>query len=85
MASKQDICKKIESVLPEAGKCGIDFQVEYDTKNHAWAVDLQDGNQHLRTFLEEIDAEDCLGKDRCLPLSLQISQLKHNLELYHNS
>lgn len=85
MASKEDICKKIESILPQAGKCGIDFQVEYDNENHAWSVDLQDDKQHLKTFVEDVEAEDCLGKDRCVPLSLQIGQLKRNLGLYHQS
>jgi len=85
MASKEDVCKKIESIIPEAGKCGVDFQVAYDQDNHAWTVDLKDGNQHLKTFVEDVEAEDCLGKERCIPLSLQIGQLKHNLELYHNS
>ena len=85
MASKEDICRKIETIIPQAGKCGIDFLVEYDDTNHAWSVDLKDGRQHLRTFVDDGEAEDCLGKDRCIPLSLQIGQLKHNLELYHDS
>lgn len=40
MASKEDICRKIEKIIPEAGKCGIDFKVDYDKANHCWAVDL---------------------------------------------
>ena len=85
MASKEDICKKIESVLPQAGRCGIDYQVEYDTDAHAWAVDLKDDRQHLRTFIQDVEAQDCLDKDRRIPLSLQNGQLKHNLELFHSS
>lgn len=82
MATKEDICRKIEEVIPEAGKCNIDFRVDYDDEMQAWAVDLQDGNQHLKTFIEDIEAENCLDKDKCLSLGLQIGQLKQNLKLY---
>ena len=85
MASKEDVCRKIESIIPQAGKCGIDFLVEYDKANHAWAVDMKDGDHHLKTFVEDVEAEECLDKDRCIPLSLQIGQLKNNLKLYHQS
>ena len=85
MASKKDICRKIEELIPEAGRCGIDFQVEYDDANHCWSVDLQEGDHHMRTFVEEFEAEDCLGKEKCIPLGLQIGQLKDNLKLYHDA
>ncbi|BDD86455.1 hypothetical protein [Desulfofustis limnaeus] len=85
MASKNDICRKIESIMPEAGACDRDFTVEYDERNHAWSVDLHRGDIHLKTFVEENEAETCLNKDRCLPLGLQIGQLKRNLELYRQS
>lgn len=83
MASREDICRKIEKIMPEAGRCGIDFNVEYDKGNHCWAVDLQESGHHLKTFIEEFEAEDCLNKDRCIPVGVQIGQLKENLKLYH--
>lgn len=84
MMNKKQICRKIEEVIPEAGKCDVDFHVEYDEKNKAWVVDLQDGSHRLRTFLEDHDTEECLERDHCLPLGLQIGVLKHNLKLYHH-
>lgn len=81
MATKNDICRKIEEIIPEAGKCNIDFSVEYDKQNKAWAVDLHRGNQHLKTFIEDNDATDCLEKNKCVPLGLQIGELKRNLRL----
>ena len=84
MISKEEICRKIEEVIPEAGKCDVDFHVEYDEKNHAWVVDLKDGSQHLHTFLENDETEECVEQDHCLSLGLQIGALKHNLKLYHH-
>lgn len=85
MTTKQDICSKIEKIMPEAGRCGVDFSVEYDSSNHAWVVDLHQGRFHLKTFVEESEADNCLESDRCIPLGLQISQLKRNLDLYRES
>ena len=84
MISKEQICRKIEEVIPEAGKCDVDYHVEYDEKNDAWVVDLKDGSQHLRTFLENYETEECVEEDHCIPLGLQIGALKHNLKLYHH-
>lgn len=85
LKNKDAICRKIENILPEAGTCGLDYTVEYDDKRGAWTVDLKRGDQHLRTFVEDIEAEDCLEKERCIPLGLQVGQLKRNLKLYGES
>lgn len=85
MATKNDICRKIEEIIPEAGKCGTDFSVEYDEANHAWSVDLHHGTIHLKTFVEDGEAESCLEGEQCIPLGLQIGQLKRNLDLYKQS
>lgn len=85
MASKQDLCKKIEQIMPEAGKCGIDFNVEYDDTNRCWSVDLQERGHHLKTFIDEYEAQDCLGKEKCISVGLQIGQLKENLRMYNDS
>jgi hypothetical protein len=79
--TKQDLCKKIEEVFPDAGICGVDFDVEYDESVKAWAVDLHHGNHHLRTFIEIDEANNCLEGKACIPLGMQIAQLKHNFDL----
>ncbi len=85
MASKEDLCRKIEEIMPEAGQCGIDFKVEYDDSNNCWAVDLQESGHHLKTFIEDVEATDCLGKEKCISVGLQVGQLKENLKKYHES
>lgn len=85
MSSKEDICRKIEEIIPEAGKCGIDFKVEFDKLNHCWAVDLEEGGHHLKTFIEEFEVADCIGKDKCISIGLHVGQLKENLKKYHGS
>jgi len=84
MITKQDICKKIEEVFPQAGACGIDYDVDFDESNKAWTVDLHHGSHHLKTFIETDEANSCLEGKMCLPLGLQVAQLKRNFELANN-
>ncbi|KAB2890224.1 MAG: hypothetical protein F9K32_09620 [Desulfobulbaceae bacterium] len=81
MTTREELCRKIEEVFPKAGACGIDFDVEYDENVSAWAVDLHRGEHHLRTFIETEEADSCLEGEKCIPLGMQIAQLKRNFEL----
>ncbi len=81
MVTKKELCKKIEEVFPDAGVCGIDFDVEFDAKNNAWSVDLHHGSQHLKTFIETYEASECMEGKLCIPLGMQIAQLKQNFDL----
>ncbi len=79
---QDELCKKIEAIHPNMGVCGIDFNVDYDDKAEAWAVDYHQGRRHLRTFVDFNEADSCLEKEKCLPLALQIGQLRNNFEKY---
>ena len=80
MITKEDLCNKIEEVIPQAGACGIDYDVEFDEKNKAWTVDLHHGSHHLKTFIDIDEADSCLEGKSCIPLGMQIAQLKRNFD-----
>ena len=82
MVSKEELCKRIESIHPNIGVCGIDFDVEFDEKAGAWAVDFHQGKQHLRTFVEDFEADSCLSEEQYVSLAMQIGQLRANFEKY---
>lgn len=81
MLNKMDIYKKIKAVYPDIGEFGKDVTIDYDKVQHAWVVDLKDGRKHLKTFLEEKDAEVCVDRNKCIGVGLQIGQLRHNLKI----
>ncbi|MGW8157160.1 MAG: hypothetical protein ACWGKN_01300 [Desulfoprunum sp.] len=81
MITKEALCKKIEEVFPKVGACGIDFDVEFDDKVQAWTVDLHHEDRHLRTFVDVDEASVCLEGKLCIPLGVQVGQLKHNFDL----
>ena len=79
MHTKKEVYSKIKEVYPDIGDLGKDIMIEYDTKEHAWVVDITKGAKHLKTYLEESDADVCIDRGRCFGLGLQISQLRNNL------
>ncbi len=80
MFTKEQLCQKITEVFPDIGACGIDVNVSYDDEKKSWVVDLQKERHHLKTFLEEKEAQMCIDGKQCVSLGLEIAQLRKNIE-----
>ena len=76
---KNELCQKIKEIYPDIGECGIDVDVNYDDDQDRWTVDLKKDQHHLKTFLEEGDAELCMQGKQCVSLGIEIAQLKDNV------
>jgi hypothetical protein len=77
---KKELCSKIREIYPDIGECGIDVDANYDEEQNRWVVDLKKGRHHLKTYLEEGDAEACMQGRQCVSLGIEIAQLKDNIE-----
>jgi len=80
MIEKAEICEKIREIYPDIGECGIDVDVAFDQVQGRWVVDLKKDHHHLKTYLEEGDAELCLTGKQCIGLGIEIAQLRSNIE-----
>ncbi|MBW2437314.1 MAG: hypothetical protein PVH74_10430 [Desulfobacterales bacterium] len=80
MIDKEELCNKIIALYPDIGQCGIDVNVEFDTEQNSWVVDLKKDKIELKTFLEEGDAEKCMLGEQCVSLGIEIAQLRANIE-----
>lgn len=80
MIDKDELCKKIISLYPDIGECGIDVMVFFDEDQKTWVVDLKKDRHVLKTYLEEGDAEKCLEGKQCVSLGIEIAQLRANIE-----
>jgi len=80
MHDKEELCKKIKSIYPDIGECGIDVDVKYDEEQGSWVVDLKKDNVELKTFLEPDEANQCMDGKQCVSLGMQIAQLRSNIE-----
>ena len=80
MYTKNELCKKITDIYPEIGECGIDIDVSYDDEKKAWVVDLIKDSHELKHYLDLPEADECMEGNKCVPLGLEIAQLKKNIE-----
>ena len=80
MMTKEELCNKILEIYPEIGAYGIDLMVDYDNRQNAWVVALKKDKHELKHFLENTDAEACMGGKQCVALGLEIAQLMKNIK-----
>lgn len=80
MHSKEELCKKIKSIYPDIGECGIAVKVDYDNAKKAWVVGLKKGGHALKSYLEPEDADACISGKQCIGLGIQIAQLRSNID-----
>ncbi len=80
--NKEELCKKIQSVYPDIGECGIDVKVDYDNVQKLWVVSLEKGGKEVKHYLEEKDAALCMDGKQCVSLGIEIAQLKDMSERY---
>ncbi len=79
MINEKDLCKKITTIYPDIGKCGIDVDVTFDKEKKVFTIDLKKDQHELKHYLEQADAESCLAGKQCVALGLEIAQLKKNI------
>jgi len=80
MYSENQLCKKITSLYPEIGECGIDVNVTYSETEKTWVVHLKKGSHALDHFLDMQDADKCVEGKQCVALGLEIAQLRKHVE-----
>jgi hypothetical protein len=80
MIDNKTLCEKIRELYPDIGECGIDVKAEYDEDQKAWVVHLKKDHHELKTYLEDGDAEKCMLGEICVGLSIEVAQLKGNIE-----
>jgi hypothetical protein len=80
MYTKEELCKKITDVYPDIGQCGIDIDVSYDDEKKVWVVDLKKDSHELKHYLDLPEANECMDGNKCVPLGLEIAQLRKNIE-----
>lgn len=82
MIDRAQLCEKIIEIYPDIGACGIDVDVAFDEEQQRWVVKLEKAPHHLKTYLDEGDAELCLMGKQCVGLSIEVSQLRDTIERY---
>jgi hypothetical protein len=80
MYNRQELCEKITQIYPEIGECGIDLDVYFDEEKKVWVIELTKDSHELKHYLDLPEADDCMEGNKCVPLGLEIAQLRKNIE-----
>ena len=80
MYDKEQLCNKITEIFPEIGECGIDVDVNFDADKNVWVVSLEKDSHTLKHYLDLPEADSCMEGDKCVPLGLEIAQLRKNIQ-----
>ena len=80
MYTENELCKKITTLYPEIGQCGVDINVDFDSGKNTWVVHLKKDAHASNHFLEVPDADTCMAGKQCVSLGLEIAQLRRNIE-----
>jgi hypothetical protein len=81
MYDKKALCEKIREIYPDIGECDIDVDVEYNSADEVWIVDLKQDQHALKTHLEPDEADACMDGKECVSLGIQIGQLTDNIKI----
>ena len=76
MIDKNALCEKIRQLHPEAGRCGIEVDVDYDTAEKSLVVYLRKDERRIKHFLSEADAAACMEGKQCVALGLELAQYR---------
>ena len=76
----QSLKAKLREMYPEISKHQLDLTLNFNKDKDAWLVHLKRGAHELTTYLEDKDAQDCLGGVKCVYLGVQIGQFIKNFE-----
>ena len=71
---------KIREFHPEIDQKNIDLSVSWDEAGKRYALKLSKSGETVGAYLDQKDADECLGGKKCVNLAVQVTQLIAELE-----
>ncbi|MEW6657646.1 MAG: hypothetical protein AB1424_03195 [Thermodesulfobacteriota bacterium] len=65
---------KILEMYPEIAKYGVVSGLTYDQGKKTYVFKLTKGPHELSTYIDQVDADACMGGKECIHLGVQISE-----------
>ncbi len=75
-----NVIAKIREFHPEIDQNNIDLIVSWDEAGKRYALKLSKSGAAVGSYLDQKDADECLGGKKCLNLAVQVTQLIAELE-----
>jgi hypothetical protein len=75
-----DLKGKILEMYPEIAQYGVDSSMTLDHEKKTYVFKLAKGPHELSTYIDEADADACMGGKECIHLGVQIRQFLENFK-----
>lgn len=69
-----DLKNKIMEMYPEIAKYGVESGLILDHEKKTYVFKLTKGPHELSTYIDQVDADACMGGKECIHLGVQISE-----------
>ncbi len=71
---------KILEMYPEIAKYGVIPSLTFDDAKKTYVFKLTKGPHELSTYIDQVDADACMGGKECIHLGVQIRQFLENFQ-----
>lgn len=71
---------KIEEMYPDIVQHHVTVGVAYNEEKRAYVLQFKRGKNELITYLDKMDADDCMTNIKCIHLGIKVDQFIGNFE-----
>jgi hypothetical protein len=71
---------RILEMYPEIAKLKVVSTLTFDEGKNAYVLKLTKGPHELSTYIEQVDADKCMGGIECVHLGVQVRQFLENFK-----
>jgi len=78
--SEVGLKEKILEMYPDIAEHKVAVGVTYNTEKSAYILKFRRGKDELITYIDKMDADDCVNNIRCVHLGIKVDQFIRNFE-----
>ncbi|HBB40287.1 MAG: hypothetical protein COW73_06985 [Nitrospirae bacterium CG18_big_fil_WC_8_21_14_2_50_70_55] len=78
--TSQTLIDKIRQLYPTLRDHSIEVVAWRDEEQGTWVITLRKGDHTLTTYLDTVEADQCIESNRCLYLGLHVAEFLANFE-----
>lgn len=72
--------EKILEMYPDIQEHKVAIEIGYNSEKSAYILSFQRGKDELITFIDKMDADDCMNNIKCIHLGIKVDQFIRNFE-----
>lgn len=71
---------KILEMYPDIERHNVSVSIDFNEEKNAYVLKFERGADELITYLDKMDADDCMNNIRCVHLGVKVGEFIRNFE-----